>query len=112
VALVDLKMPGMDGIETQKKLKLKSPCLQTVVLTGHGSLQAALDSGKQDAFRFLQKPADHEEMVRTIRQAAEQKDRERHSKFTEEMMSITSSGGSPRDIVHGVEQLRKKYRLD
>ena len=70
VAVVDLKMPGMDGIEVQRKLKQKRPFLQTVVLTGHGSLQTALESGRQDAFRFLQKPADHGELVQALRDAA------------------------------------------
>ncbi len=112
VALVDLKMPGMDGIETQRQLKQKCPYLQTVVLTGHGTLQAALDSGREQAFRFLQKPADHEEMVNTIRDAAQKKDLDCRAMFKDEVMSITSSGSSPRDIVRGVEDLRKKYRLD
>ena len=112
VAVVDLKMPGMDGIETQEKLKELSPFLQTVILTGHGSFQAALDSGKQDAFRFLKKPVDHEELVKALREAAAEKIKESLAKFREEMNEITRSGGTPRDIVHGVEALRKKYGIE
>ena len=43
VAVVDLKMPGMDGVETQRKLKDIQPFLQCIVLTGHGSIESALE---------------------------------------------------------------------
>lgn len=112
VAVVDLKMPGMDGIECQKQLKQRRPHLQSIVLTGHGSIQAALESGKQDAFCFLQKPADHEELVGSIRQAAAQKHSQLNARFQEEMVKLTSAGGSPRNILKSVEALRKKFGLD
>ena len=111
VAVVDLKMPGMDGIEVQERIKQRRPFMQTVVLTGHGSFQAALDSGKQEAFRFLNKPVDHEKLVKTLREAAAEKNKESLARFREEMTEITSSGGTPRDIVHSVEALRKKYGI-
>jgi len=112
VAVVDLKMPGMDGIECLKQLKQRRPHLQSIVLTGHGSIQAALDSGKQHAFCFLQKPADHEELVGSIRKAAEKKHSQLNALFQEEMAALTGAGGSPRGILKSVEALRKKYGLD
>lgn len=111
VAVVDLRMPGMDGIEVQHQLRQRRPFLQTVVLTGHGSLQAALDSGRECAFRFLQKPADHGELVAAIRDAAAEKEKQSLARFREELLEITSSGGSPRDIVGRVEALRKRYGI-
>ncbi|MBI5489396.1 MAG: response regulator [Deltaproteobacteria bacterium] len=111
VAVVDLKMPGMDGIEVQRLIKQKRPFLQTVVLTGHGSLQTALESGRQDAFRFLQKPADHGELVQALREAAAEKERQIMARFREEMQEIASSGASPRDIVVRVDALRRKFGL-
>lgn len=111
VAVVDLKMPGLDGLETQRELKQVRPMLQTIVLTGHGSIQAALESGKHDAFRFLGKPADHLELVATIREAAEAKTKLCMTRFREEMIEVTSAGGSPREILAAVEALRKKYGL-
>ena len=56
VAVVDLKMPGMDGVETQKRLKKIQPFLQSIVLTGHGTIDTALESGKENAFKYLLKP--------------------------------------------------------
>ena len=43
VAVVDLKMPGIDGVETQKRLREIQPFLQCIVLTGHGSIDSALE---------------------------------------------------------------------
>ena len=48
VAVVDLKMPGIDGVETQRRLKQVQPLLQCIVLTGHGSIESALESEKKD----------------------------------------------------------------
>lgn len=111
VAVVDLKMPGMDGIVTQYQLHQRRPFLQCIVLTGHGSFDAALESGKQQAFRFLQKPAEHEELVRVIREAAEHKKDVQAKKFQEEMECIMNSGGSPREIMERVERLKRKFGL-
>lgn len=111
VALVDLRMPGMDGIETQRLMKERRPHMQTVVLTGHGTLEAALHSGQHDAFRFLQKPVDHDELVSAILEAAERKREHQLAAFQKEMSEIVSSGGTPRDIVTAVEALRRKYGI-
>ncbi|MDY6954628.1 MAG: response regulator, partial [Thermodesulfobacteriota bacterium] len=59
VAVVDLKMPGMDGVETQRRLREIQPFLQCIVLTGHGSIESALESGQEDAFQYLLKPVDY-----------------------------------------------------
>ena len=69
VAVVDLQMPGMDGIEVQKRLKDLQPYLPCIVLTGHGSVENALESGKYNAFKFLSKPVDMETLINTIKAA-------------------------------------------
>ncbi|MFH1156739.1 MAG: response regulator [Pseudomonadota bacterium] len=69
VAVVDLQMPGMDGIEVQKRLKELQPTLPCIVLTGHGSVENALESGKYNAFKFLSKPVDMDTLVETIKAA-------------------------------------------
>ena len=69
VAVVDLQMPGMDGIEVQRRLKELQPTLPCIVLTGHGSVENALESGKYNAFKFLSKPVDMDTLVETIRAA-------------------------------------------
>ena len=69
VAVVDLQMPGIDGIEVQKRLKELQPFLPCIVLTGHGSVENALESGKYNAFKFLSKPVDMETLIDTIKAA-------------------------------------------
>lgn len=69
VAVVDLQMPGIDGIEVQKRLKELHPTLPCIVLTGHGSVENALESGKYNAFKFLSKPVDMETLIETINAA-------------------------------------------
>lgn len=109
VAVIDLKMPGFDGIETQKRLKEIRPFIETIVLTGHGSLDSALEAGRCNAFQFLEKPADHEELVKTIRDAAAQKKERKNESFREELSKITMSFKSPKEIIRAVDDLRKKY---
>lgn len=111
VAVVDLKMPGMDGLETQQRLKAIQPNLQTIVLTGHGSIDAALESGRQHAFRFLAKPADHAALLEAIREAHGRKRELVAEAFREEIEQVTTSGASPREIMARVEALRKKYGM-
>jgi two-component system NtrC family response regulator len=66
---VDLQMPGIDGIEVQKLLKDLQPDLPCIVLTGHGSVENALESGKYNAFKFLSKPVDMDTLIQTIQAA-------------------------------------------
>ena len=69
VAVVDLQMPGIDGIEVQKRLKDLQPFLPCIVVTGHGSVENALESGKYNAFKFLSKPVDMDTLIETIKAA-------------------------------------------
>jgi len=71
--VLDLKMPGMDGIETLKKLKEINPDLQIILLTGHGSIREGVDAIKLGAVDFLEKPADFQELMEKIEQAKAKK---------------------------------------
>ena len=74
VAVVDLKMEDMDGIEVLKIFKKMDPGLPVVMLTGHGSEQAARDGVALGAFDYLTKPCDLEVLLATITKAAERKE--------------------------------------
>jgi len=56
--LLDLAMPGMDGMETMRLLREQNPMLQIIILTGHGSVTAGVEAIKQGATDFVEKPAD------------------------------------------------------
>jgi len=74
VAVVDLKMEDMDGIEVLKIFKKMDPELPVVMLTGHGSEKAARDGLALGAFDYLTKPCDLEELLATINRATERKE--------------------------------------
>jgi two-component system NtrC family response regulator len=112
VAVVDLKMPGIDGVETQKKLKKIQPFLQSIVLTGHGAIDTALESGRQDAFKYLLKPIEYDNLVDTIKEAYEKKVELQQAKFREEVEEIYKSGRGARGIKKAVNKLRKIYGID
>jgi len=112
VAVVDLKMPGIDGVETQKRLKKIQPFLQCVVLTGHGSVETALESGQQDAFKYLLKPIDYENLVETIKEAYKKKIELVNAKFKEQVEEIYRSGLGAKGIKKAINELRKLYGID
>jgi len=74
VAVVDLKMEDIDGIEVLKIFKKMDPELPVVMLTGHGSEKAARDGLALGAFDYLTKPCDLEDLLSTISKAAERKE--------------------------------------
>ena len=69
VAVVDLKMEDMDGIEILKIFRKMDPDLAVIILTGHGSEQAAREGVAEGAFDYLTKPCDLNELLKKIRQA-------------------------------------------
>lgn len=69
VAVLDLKMEDMDGIEVLKILKKMAPQLVVIMLTGHGSAEAAHEGIKQGAYDYLTKPCELDELIKKIQQA-------------------------------------------
>jgi len=70
VAIVDLKMEDMDGIEVLKIFKKMVPSLPVIMLTGHGSGEAAREGIRQGAYDYLTKPCDLNELIAKIKEAA------------------------------------------
>ncbi|MBE9530207.1 MAG: response regulator [Proteobacteria bacterium] len=75
VAVLDLKMEDMDGIEILKIFKKMDPDLAVIMLTGHGSEEAAKNGIKFGAFDYLTKPCDLEDLLAKIREAYQQRKR-------------------------------------
>ncbi len=110
VAVVDLQMPGIDGIEVQKRLKGLQPQLPCIVLTGHGSVENALESGKYNAFKFLSKPVDMETLIETINAAyAHRKDLEKLSSGSDSAQSEAKQQGAISKLYN---KFRKLYGVD
>jgi DNA-binding NtrC family response regulator len=71
VAVVDFQMPGMDGTQVLKSLKENHNHLEIIMLTGHATIDSAVESTKLGAFKYLEKPYDFEKLVTVIQEAYE-----------------------------------------
>ena len=69
LALLDLKMPGMDGRQVLEILKNEHKYLEVIILTGHGSVDSAIDCTKLGAFGYLPKPYELEKLLDTLKDA-------------------------------------------
>ena len=112
VAVVDLKMPGIDGVETQKRLKEIQPFLQCIVLTGYGSIDTALESGQHDAFQYLLKPIDYSALLQNIKDAYQRKLKLQQEKFDDEVKDIQRSGLGAKGIKKAINKLRRIYGVE
>ena len=73
VVILDIKMPGMDGIETLREIKRKHPLVEVILLTGHGAVETAVDGMKLGAFDYLLKPADFADLLHKLEGAGKRK---------------------------------------
>ena len=62
VALVDLRMPGMDGLALMRELRSRDPNIEVIVMTAHGTVQTAVAAMRQGAFDYLTKPFSFDEL--------------------------------------------------
>jgi DNA-binding NtrC family response regulator len=70
VVILDVKIPGMDGIETLRMIKKYRPLVKIIMLTGHATINSAIDAMKLGAFDYLMKPCDLKELVFKVKKAA------------------------------------------
>jgi len=73
VVLLDVLMPGMNGIETLKEIKKIKPRTEVIMLTGHASVEVGIEGMKAGAFNYIMKPFDPNELVAEINLACEQR---------------------------------------
>jgi DNA-binding NtrC family response regulator len=73
VVILDVKMPGMDGIETLKKMKAGYPLIEVVMLTAHATVESAIEGMRFGAFDYLMKPCDMDQLMGKVNEAAQKK---------------------------------------
>ena len=73
VVILDVKMPGMDGIETLRRIKAEHPLVEVIMLTGHATVESAIEGMKLGAFDYLMKPCDIDQLVSKVSEAAARK---------------------------------------
>ncbi len=81
IVLLDIWMPGMDGIETLRSIKKAHPTLPVVMITGHGSIESAVDATKSGAYDFLEKPLSIDKVMVTINNALNFRKIEEENRF-------------------------------
>jgi DNA-binding NtrC family response regulator len=91
--VLDLVMPGIDGIETLKRLREKHPELQVILLTGHATLEKGIESVKLGALDFLEKPADFSTLLEKIDTAKANRMILVEKKFEEKISDVLKKKG-------------------
>ncbi|MGD8342612.1 MAG: response regulator [Desulfobacterales bacterium] len=101
VAILDMKMPGMDGMELLQILKKKHKFLEVIILTGHGAIDSAVEATKLGAYSYLEKPYDFEKLLGVLKDAYEARLRKKFEKDKKRMeeLEMLSMGTSPMGIL-------------
>ena len=107
VVLLDLKMPGMDGEEVLKILKQEDPLVEVIILTGHGSVESAVDCTRAGSHSYLQKPCETNQLLLALKDAYHKRTQRRldlDKEKVDELLDL-ATGESPLGIIRRLKQL-------
>jgi DNA-binding NtrC family response regulator len=90
IVILDVKMPGMDGIETLAEIKKKFPLVEVIMLSGHADVESAIDGMKQGAFDYLMKPCDMDQIIAKVTEAVAKKRQHEEKIIQARIKEITS----------------------
>ena len=93
VVILDILMPGMDGIATLKEIKKRFPLVEVIMLTGHGTTESAVEGMKLGAFDYLLKPAHFGELTAKLESARKRKDEQAERIRKAEVKFLLRRGG-------------------
>lgn len=112
IALLDLKMPGIDGKQVLEILKREHKYIEVIILTGHGSLESAVECTKLGAFGYLPKPYEFDKLLEILKDAFSkrmQKKFENDNERIRKLMDI-AAGSSPIGILREMKKLDNKEK--
>jgi DNA-binding NtrC family response regulator len=101
VVILDVKMPGMDGNETLKEIKRRFPLVEVIMLTGHATVESAIDGLKSGATDYLMKPTEIDDLIAKAKEAFQKR------QLLEEKILMAQSRQymkSPREILKQAEK--------
>ncbi len=109
IALVDLKMPGMRGEETLKILKNEHEWMEVVMLTGHGSVESAVECVQDGAYKYLQKPCELDTLLEVLKDAYQRKvmNKQKLEKVKLDELMKFSQANSPLEILRKLKKIDK-----
>ena len=94
VVILDIKMPGMDGIQVLKEIKTRYPLVEVILLTGHGTAETAVEGMRLGAFDYLMKPADFDELTAKLQGAWQKKESQEERIRKAEARLLLRKGGN------------------
>jgi len=109
VILLDIKMPGMDGFEVLEKLKANQVVAPVVVISGHGTIETAVDAVKNGAYAYLEKPLDRSRLLMTLANCLKHQrvlnDREKLRAKVGTGLPIVGESQAIKDVRHFIEKV-------
>lgn len=101
VVILDVKMPGMDGIATLREIKRQFPTIEVIMLTGHATVESAIEGLKTGATDYLMKPADIDEIIEKAKEAFMKRQNLEEKIRVARMRKIVKS---PREIINEMDK--------
>jgi nitrogen regulation protein NR(I) len=108
LVLLDLKLPGIDGLETLKRLRAFDPHLDVVLMTAHGTIASAVEAMRRGAFDYVAKPFDNDELMMIIDRALEMR---RLSSEVESLRNELEARYGFNEIVGASRELQEVFRM-
>jgi two-component system response regulator HydG len=108
VALLDIKMPGMDGMELQARLKEADPELAVIIMTGYASVETAVQALKRGAYDYITKPIDPDELSHLVANALEHRRARREVVRLRENLQESSAG---MELIGKAPAMKKVHEL-
>jgi len=90
VTILDVKMPGMDGIETLGEIRKRFPLVEVIMLTGHATVETGIEGMKLGAFDYLMKPCDMDVLMDKLKEAVAKKRRHEEKIIEARVKEITT----------------------
>ena len=90
VVVLDVRMPGMDGIQALREIKQRYPLIEVIILTGHASLEVAIEGMELGAFDYMMKPIEIDELLYKLQDAYKKKSI--HTEKIKKMKEASASG--------------------
>lgn len=109
VAVIDLQMPGIDGVQLLESLKKNHKYLEVLILSGHATIESAVTCTKLGAFKILEKPCKFDDLVHAIKEAYEARLRKKfeHDEIRIQKIQELAFGQSPLGILKELAKMDK-----